>query len=237
MRSTPPPTFSLVADSGTDLIGDMCTAVPLGTTIASNGACINSDQCHVYEFLLGCSAQVPPGAAATLRRRTAPATAAAAAASAGGWNRSSSSSSSSVSTTAAANRTTCGTSCKSPTPELVQLALPISSARHTQTPARTPSAPPSPDAIPRVLASHVSLTTTATATATATNIYTNTNTVTTGLLCPARKPQKPRPRCINCGVDETSVWRKDERNRPTCNACGLFRKQHGYDRPQSFPFR
>ncbi|KAJ3119082.1 Erythroid transcription factor [Physocladia obscura] len=51
------------------------------------------------------------------------------------------------------------------------------------------------------------------------------------------KPLKPKPVCVNCGGTETSVWRKDRLKNSLCNACGLFRKQHGYDRPQSFPFR
>ncbi|KAJ3101601.1 hypothetical protein HK100_004514 [Physocladia obscura] len=81
-------------------------------------------------------------------------------------------------------------------------------------------------------------------------INTNNNNNANKTLCPARigsvpqfatmlhpRPLKPKPICANCGGTETSVWRKDCLKNPLCNACGLFRKQHGYDRPQSFPFR
>ncbi|KAJ3211068.1 hypothetical protein HDU82_006795 [Entophlyctis luteolus] len=43
--------------------------------------------------------------------------------------------------------------------------------------------------------------------------------------------------CVNCNTRETSVWRKDEHGRTICNACGLYKKQRGYDRPAVFPFR
>ncbi|KAJ3385503.1 Erythroid transcription factor [Entophlyctis sp. JEL0112] len=43
--------------------------------------------------------------------------------------------------------------------------------------------------------------------------------------------------CVNCSTRETSVWRKDELGRTICNACGLYKKQRGYDRPAVFPFR
>ncbi|KAJ3125606.1 putative electron transfer flavoprotein subunit [Physocladia obscura] len=43
--------------------------------------------------------------------------------------------------------------------------------------------------------------------------------------------------CINCGTFETSVWRKDSFGRSICNACGLYKKQRGIDRPAAFPFR
>ncbi|KAJ3382850.1 hypothetical protein HDU84_004028 [Entophlyctis sp. JEL0112] len=43
--------------------------------------------------------------------------------------------------------------------------------------------------------------------------------------------------CFNCGTTETSAWRKDTEGRTVCNACGLYKKQRGYDRPAAFPFR
>ncbi|KAJ3203055.1 hypothetical protein HDU83_002873 [Entophlyctis luteolus] len=43
--------------------------------------------------------------------------------------------------------------------------------------------------------------------------------------------------CANCGTTETSAWRKDADGRTVCNACGLYKKQRGYDRPAAFPFR
>ncbi|KAJ3125605.1 Trans-acting T-cell-specific transcription factor GATA-3 [Physocladia obscura] len=43
--------------------------------------------------------------------------------------------------------------------------------------------------------------------------------------------------CVNCGTAQTSVWRKDDFGRSICNACGLYKKQRGIDRPAAFPFR
>ncbi|KAJ3118055.1 putative electron transfer flavoprotein subunit [Physocladia obscura] len=43
--------------------------------------------------------------------------------------------------------------------------------------------------------------------------------------------------CINCGTFETSVWRKNSVGQSICNACGLYKKQRGIDRPAAFPFR
>ncbi|KAJ3101600.1 hypothetical protein HK100_004513, partial [Physocladia obscura] len=42
-------------------------------------------------------------------------------------------------------------------------------------------------------------------------------------------PEKPKHVCANCQGTETSVWRKDSNRNTLCNACGLFRKQHGYN--------
>ncbi|KAJ3132014.1 hypothetical protein HK100_005759 [Physocladia obscura] len=50
-------------------------------------------------------------------------------------------------------------------------------------------------------------------------------------------PYRPQNQCVNCETFKTSVWRKDEHGRSICNACGLYKKQHGNDRPASFPFR
>ncbi|WVQ76261.1 hypothetical protein IAR50_005926 [Cryptococcus sp. DSM 104548] len=58
------------------------------------------------------------------------------------------------------------------------------------------------------------------------------------------KPKKRRilrpGRCANCGCneEETSLWRtnvdagKEGSNKIVCNACGLWRSEHGFPRPQ-----
>ncbi|KAI8819427.1 uncharacterized protein EV422DRAFT_112579 [Fimicolochytrium jonesii] len=39
--------------------------------------------------------------------------------------------------------------------------------------------------------------------------------------------------CKNCGTNKTSLWRRNPDGEPLCNACGLFFKLHGVDRPIS----
>ncbi|KAJ3345516.1 putative electron transfer flavoprotein subunit [Entophlyctis luteolus] len=56
-------------------------------------------------------------------------------------------------------------------------------------------------------------------------------------LAPPAREANARPQCMNCGTTETSAWRKDCGGRTVCNACGLYKKQRGYDRPAAFPFR
>merc|ERR1712093_13872 len=43
----------------------------------------------------------------------------------------------------------------------------------------------------------------------------------------------PATVCINCKTTNTPLWRRDENGQPLCNACQLFRKLHGSDRPVS----
>ena len=38
-------------------------------------------------------------------------------------------------------------------------------------------------------------------------------------------------RCTNCATSVTSLWRKNDDGEVVCNACGLYRKIHGRDRP------
>ena len=43
----------------------------------------------------------------------------------------------------------------------------------------------------------------------------------------------PHTRCINCGTNKTSLWRraKDAAGTPICNSCGLYEKLHNARRP------
>ena len=43
----------------------------------------------------------------------------------------------------------------------------------------------------------------------------------------------PHTQCINCGTNNTSVWRRsnDQLGSPICNACGLYEKMHHTRRP------
>lgn len=39
--------------------------------------------------------------------------------------------------------------------------------------------------------------------------------------------------CINCNTTTTPLWRRDERGQVICNACGLYLKLHGVNRPMT----
>ena len=41
------------------------------------------------------------------------------------------------------------------------------------------------------------------------------------------------PTCTNCSTQNTPLWRKTVDGSPMCNACGLFFRLHGVDRPLS----
>jgi GATA-binding protein len=41
------------------------------------------------------------------------------------------------------------------------------------------------------------------------------------------------PTCTNCSTQNTPLWRKTLEGHPMCNACGLFFRLHGVDRPLS----
>jgi GATA-binding protein len=43
--------------------------------------------------------------------------------------------------------------------------------------------------------------------------------------------EKPQQRCTNCDTTTTPLWRRDPYQNPLCNACGLFYKLHGVQRP------
>ena len=37
--------------------------------------------------------------------------------------------------------------------------------------------------------------------------------------------------CTNCKTNKTSLWRRNTSGAPVCNACGLYFKMHGHQRP------
>ncbi|OMJ16305.1 Nitrogen regulatory protein NUT1 [Smittium culicis] len=39
--------------------------------------------------------------------------------------------------------------------------------------------------------------------------------------------------CFNCSTEKTPLWRRNSEGKPLCNACGLFFKLHGINRPLS----
>ncbi|XP_065156984.1 uncharacterized protein [Atheta coriaria] len=39
--------------------------------------------------------------------------------------------------------------------------------------------------------------------------------------------------CTNCGTQTTTIWRRNVKNEMVCNACGLYYKLHGVDRPHT----
>ena len=39
--------------------------------------------------------------------------------------------------------------------------------------------------------------------------------------------------CTNCGTTTTTIWRRNMRGEMVCNACGLYFKLHGVNRPHT----
>ncbi|XP_028154852.1 GATA-binding factor 6-B isoform X2 [Diabrotica virgifera virgifera] len=55
---------------------------------------------------------------------------------------------------------------------------------------------------------------------------------------PSKKPQATGNRrngvsCANCKTNNTTLWRRNNQGEPVCNACGLYFKLHGVNRPMS----
>ncbi|GAB4820800.1 hypothetical protein N2152v2_007846 [Parachlorella kessleri] len=57
--------------------------------------------------------------------------------------------------------------------------------------------------------------------------------VAVGIKPPAKPAEgKPGQVCVNCGTTQTPLWRRDRETGLTrCNACGIFLKTHGRERP------
>ena len=39
--------------------------------------------------------------------------------------------------------------------------------------------------------------------------------------------------CANCQTNTTTLWRRNAQGEPVCNACGLYFKLHGVNRPMA----
>lgn len=46
-------------------------------------------------------------------------------------------------------------------------------------------------------------------------------------------PRRVDLSCTNCGTQTTTIWRRNMRGEMVCNACGLYYKLHGVDRPHT----
>ena len=52
-----------------------------------------------------------------------------------------------------------------------------------------------------------------------------------GMICLQSATRRLGLCCTNCGTTTTTLWRRNAEGEPVCNACGLYHKLHGVNRP------
>uniref|UniRef100_T1JB55 GATA-type domain-containing protein n=1 Tax=Strigamia maritima TaxID=126957 RepID=T1JB55_STRMM len=66
-------------------------------------------------------------------------------------------------------------------------------------------------------------------------LYHKMNGINRPIIKPQRRLQTANRRlglsCTNCGTSTTTLWRRNNDGEPVCNACGLYHKLHGVNRP------